>query len=465
MGKSCVLLNESQAALVATKMPQMRRMVASLTVPFERPLAFPVSLTSLHVNLWNARHPYGYAAASQFTEQRLISASLACAISHATVHACLQIRSASALFLSRLSSTPRFGMMFLFSLPTVLTQAIAHFLPTKDRIVLARCSRRARKCAAAAFAWLSADPVTVGIGRFLPSGPLLPFIPICLVWSRYAPDEPCANIARHILTMAHHSPIAVLHIQLRRPVDESIATQLLQAPDLQRLQELTLSPYTRRQIELACMLPRLATLKLFGLLASDDAALLAPAPSLTDLTVGHDEPGGLQAVLRCSRLHRLTIFQFHRGDFMSFSQEFVWQQLRELSLTAEVWSSVLPSDEIAVSFACLHSLLVLSIAGFHPASAVNLDCVLTHVHRIPKLRRLIIECVLGVRVGMHCSVDVLLSLLRSDSELCVEWLVPAGFSKWIESYVRPWLAQVHGKVMFIEEPKEKQSRVCIVREP
>lgn len=66
IGRSCVLLNDERSALVALKMPQLRRMVCSLMVPFARAPTFPVNLTSLHVNLWNPRHHYGYAPAPEF---------------------------------------------------------------------------------------------------------------------------------------------------------------------------------------------------------------------------------------------------------------------------------------------------------------------------------------------------------------------------------------------------------------
>ena len=356
-------------------------------------------------------------------------------------------------------------MMSLSSFPTVLAQSVAHFLPTQDRIVLARCSRRARKCAAAAFAWLSADPVSVDVGRHLPSGPLLSFIPVSVVWVEPFTAHSSAGRVAAILSMANRSAISALHIELRQKLSDALASQLLQDPTLQRLQSITLGMYKRRLLELACQLPLLATLRLLTPITPEDAAMLSAAPSLTDLTVSHADSSHscFSFVFQSSKVRRLTVLNFQPAVILSMSQELAWQRLRELSLTSDDERIyVLSSDAVTAGFPFLRSLMVLRLAGKNWASESIWDPLLAHAHRIPTLRRLIIECVNGGG-SLHCSDDVVLSLPLSAPQLCVEWLVSEDSFHRVESSLRPLLAPVCGRLMIREELNAKQS-MCIVRD-
>ena len=169
-----------------------------------------------------------------------------------------------------------------------------------------------------------------------------------------------------------------------------LACQLLQSRGMKRLPSLTLWSYNRRLIELACQLPLLATLRLECPLAAADGLLLSAARSHTDLTVTHAaaDRGCFSSVLRCPKLRRLglEVSGFRVADLQAFSQEPGWQQLRELVLTPMNTWDQLSADTFAAALSSLRSLLVLQLTG------ENFDPLLAHVHRIPGLRRLIIEC-------------------------------------------------------------------------
>ena len=90
-------------------------------------------------------------------------------------------------FLPRLPTLLPPSSMSHSSLPNVLMQSIAHFLATKERLALARCSRQNRILALVPFAWLHADPIAVTVntgvdGSEHPSCTLLRFIPTHFVW-------------------------------------------------------------------------------------------------------------------------------------------------------------------------------------------------------------------------------------------------------------------------------------------
>ena len=340
----------------------------------------------------------------------------------------------------------------------MLAQSIAHFLTTKERLALARCSRHNRTLVEAPFAWHNADPITLKIGdNDLPSGPLLTFIPIGLVWTASATPATLATAASTITALAEHAPVVALHLYLRG-VDQTMdASQLLQVPGLDRLQTLTLWSHTRRQIELTCKLPLLATLKLHGPLAAADASLLSAAPSLTDLTVTEPRPGCWPSVMQCPMLRCLTVLGFGRADLMACSQELGAQQLCELSLFAfSQRGLVFPAEILASALPCLRSLLVLRLSG------VELDSLPPHVHLIPTLRRLIIHCSFFGQ-SLSCS-DVVLLSLRGSPDMSLEWLAASSQCAGLESSLQPLVAQAGGRLLRTAEPNGQQARVCLVRD-
>ena len=354
--------------------------------------------------------------------------------------------------------------MSLSSLPSVLAQSIAHSLTTKERLRLARCSRRNRTLAEAPFAWLHADPIPLDIdGRGLSSGPLLRFIPIRLFWRKYSMPHSVADRVSRLIAIADRSHVVA--IQFFQKLDDALMSRILQAPSVLRLQSLSLWGHTRRQIELVCQLPLLATLVLASPLSTADASLLSPAPSLTDLTVTNatSDPGSLASVLQCSKLRRLAVSGFRVADLPAFSQEPRWQQLRELVVSPSAPWGLLSADTMAAAFSSLRSLLVLQLAG------ENLDPLLAHVRRIPTLRRLIIECDgLGLVVwsdSLSYSDDVLLSLLRSSPTLNVDWLAAPLDSERLESLLRPLIAELGAQLIHSEEQisHSARSRFRLVR--
>ena len=343
--------------------------------------------------------------------------------------------------------------MSLSSLPSVLAQSIAHFLTTEERLGLARCSRQHRLLAQAPFAWLGADPLTIEFdGNNLSSSPLLRFIPVSLVWGRYVEADSIPRTVCNVIAIADR--IHLVALQLCQLLDDASLSQLLQPSSLKRLQSLTLWSHRRSLIELACQLPLLTSLTLRCPLAEDEAALLSTAPSLTDLTVSHPHPGCLSAVLHCPKLRRLTVYGFRWSDLRSFSQGLCVPQLRELSLTGSfdrrVSSRYVEVMDAALSG--LRSLLVLTLG------ASDLDPLLTHVHRIPTLRRLVIEC-RGWEENLHCSEAVMLSLLRSVPSLCVDWLVDQSIERSLHTIVAAFRVQL----ILIEGLSKSQSRLCVVR--
>ena len=348
--------------------------------------------------------------------------------------------------------------MSLSSLPSVLAQSIAHFLSTKERLRLARCSRQSRILAEAPFAWLGADSVTLNIDHNdLPSGPLLRSIPTRLVWDRSVKPDSIAGTVSNVFAIADRTHLVAFLLYQR--LDDAIATDLFQAPSLMRLQTLNLRSHPRRHIELACTLPLLTALTLHTPLAEDETSLLSPATSLTDLTVWEpfSGPSCLPSVLHHTKLRRLEVHRFRWAGLSSFSQNPGWQQLRELSLV--FFSRSVPSlsaETIAAAFSCLRSLLVLRLDG------AGLQRVLTHVHRIPTLHRLIIECGSWGK-NLHCSDAALLSLLRTSPDLCVEWLVPQPQSQWYGSRLLSLVVLAGCRLMRVDESNGNKSRVCIVR--
>ena len=210
------------------------------------------------------------------------------------------------------------------------------------------------------------------------------------------------------LTVASGAHVVSLTLHLYRLdlMDDALADQLLQDPSLKPLQSLTLWSHTRRLMELACQLPLLTTLRLEGKLFTDEAPLLAAAPSLTDLRITRPTPGCWPFMLACPKLHRLAVASFPFSELLASMQEPGWRRLRELSLTSFDGSlGCLLADAMAAAFSCLQSLVVLSLDG------ENLDSFLPHVHRITTLRRLRIECG-GRSVCLNFSDTVLLSLLH-----------------------------------------------------
>ena len=334
---------------------------------------------------------------------------------------------------------------------------------------MARCSRHHRILAAAPFAWIGADPITVKIntgvdGTQLPSCPLLRVIPTHLVWA--GPAESLASQVHTFLAVVGRAHVVALTVHLYRLdlMDDALAGQLMQDPSLQRLQSLTLWSHTRRLIELACQLPLLATLTLESRLHEADAPLLSTAPALIDLSVADPESdsGCVPLVLQCPKLRRLAVSGFWVTDLPSFSAGLGWPQLRELSISPHSgWGQVLPeqSNAIAAAFSSLQSILVLTLAG------ENLDPLLAHVHRIPTLRRLVIDCS-GWGVSLHCSDAALRSLLRSSPSLIVEWSISPGGSERLKSLLRPLVAGSGGKLRLIEEvsPQGQPSRLRLMHD-
>ena len=338
----------------------------------------------------------------------------------------------------------------LSSLPDALAQSIAHFLTTKERLRLARCSRQNRLMAEASFAWIGADPITVPVDAGvnadpLPSGPLLRFIPIGLVWHGCVERDAIARHIHIITAVADRAHVVALTLHTAQWLDDALAGQLLQAPGLQRLETMTLWAHTHRLIELACQLPLLATLVLWSSFAAADASLLVAAPSLTDLTVTQAgaDPDCLSSVLPCPKLRRLAVVGFRVADLQTFSQEPGWQQLRELYLLSDSWD-VLSADTWAAAFSSLRSLRVLTLSG------EKLDPPLAHVHRIPLLRRLIIQCDYGCAHPPH-SNRVLRSLLHSSPTLRVEWLAAAVELERVGSMLRPLVAMLGAQLLHREE--------------
>ena len=349
--------------------------------------------------------------------------------------------------------------MSLPSLPDVLAQSIAHFLATKERLALARCSRQNRLLAAAPFAWLHADPITVTVltrvdSSNVSSGPLLRFIPISLVWS----GHPTRDSAKRVSRLANRAHAVSLTTHLPTRLDEALVGQILEDPGFKRLESLTLESHTRRLIELACKLPLLTSLTLGTHLAAADVSLLSAAASLTNLSLDRPNPGKMSSVLECPKLQRLAVSLFRWVDLPSFSQGAGWQRLRELSLTPLDELAGTSADTLAVFFSCLRSLLVLSLGG------QNMDPLLAQVHRIPKLRRLIIECDIWAERLPH-SDDAMLSLLRSSPNLGVEWLVVLSASVQLESILRPLAKEAGFQLLRREEPPlpARQSLVRLVR--
>ena len=85
------------------------------------------------------------------------------------------------------------------------------------------------------------------------------------------------------------------------------------------------------------------------------------------------------------------------------------------------------------------------------------------MHRIPALRRLIIECP-SFSCIMPCSDAGLLSLLRSSPDLCVEWLAHQSDSLWFESQLQPLVAQSRGRLMRTVESNGQRVRLRLVRD-
>ena len=214
------------------------------------------------------------------------------------------------------------SVMSLPSLPAVLAQSIAHFLTTKERLALARCSQRNRILAESPFAWISAEPITLKFdGHALPSAHGLRFIPIDLVWLRDVGPAAITDRVTRILAFADRSQLVSL--QLSETLDDAPLTEILQAPSLQRLQtlKLALRSHTRRHIELVRQLPLLATLTIWSPLAKDEAGLLTAAPSLTDVTISDPYSGCVSSVLRCSKLRRLAASGMRAAELLACSQE------------------------------------------------------------------------------------------------------------------------------------------------
>ena len=170
--------------------------------------------------------------------------------------------------------------MSLSALPSVLAQSIAHFLTTKERLAMARCSRRSQILAEAPIAWLSADPLTIIVDAGvdcapLPSGPLLRFIPISFVWT-----GPCVrDSAVRLRIFAERAHAVALTTNLPGRFAETIVSEMLEDPSLQRLESLTLLRHSRRLIRLACKLPLSVSLTFWSPLSAAEAALLSAAPS------------------------------------------------------------------------------------------------------------------------------------------------------------------------------------------
>lgn len=345
--------------------------------------------------------------------------------------------------------------MSFSSLPDVLVQSIAHSLQTKERLMLARCSRRTRVVAQCAFAWLSADPVSFFLtAGHPPTSPLLRFIPVRLEWRGLVPR---AEDVKLVLELADRMHFVSLHIGLYEGLSDEAAAQLFEARGLQRLQSLCCRAHTERMVELGCQLPLLTTLKLDKRLQSNVVLPFASAPCLTDLTVVDSlstEPSCLAPVFQCTKLRRLAVAAFRWDPFMPFWQEPCVQQLHEVSLRPfEPRSNLLSADTIAAGFACLRSLLVLRLGG------TDLDLLLAHVPLIPRLRRLVIQFGYG-GASLHCSDAALLSMLHSAPALHVEWLVP----QVVESMLQPLVSEVRVKLMLREGLEGKQSRVRLVRD-
>ena len=326
---------------------------------------------------------------------------------------------------------------------------------------MARCNRRCRCVAEAPFAWIGVDPVRLDMdGRLPPSGPLLRFIPIALVW--HGGDK--AGSANRVSRFGERAHLVAFH--LRCTLDDARASQFFLAPGLQQLQLLTLRSHTRRLIDLACKLPLLATLRLESPLSTAEASLLSAAPSLTDLSVSQPEPGCWPCLLQCRKLHRLAVVGFGFTSILrSLSAELGWQRLRELSLAGfEERLDVLSAEAMDVGFSCLRSLLVLSVVGARFASRSSLNPLLAHVHRIPTLLRLLIDCIHVP--GLPHSDAALLSLLRSSPNLCVEWLVGEPASDWVKSMLQPLADQLGGELTRTKEPAVlgEQSRFRLVCE-
>ena len=123
--------------------------------------------------------------------------------------ACCRLR---AFRLCRLRATPLHSVMSLASLPDVLAQSIAHFLNTKERLALARCSRQNRILAQAPFTWIGADPLTIEFdGNNLSSSPLLRFIPVSLVWGRYVETDSIPRTVCNVIAIADRIHLVAIH--------------------------------------------------------------------------------------------------------------------------------------------------------------------------------------------------------------------------------------------------------------
>lgn len=141
-----------------------------------------------------------------------------------------------------------------------------------------------------------------------------------------------------------------------------------------------------------------------------------------------------------------------------------WQRLRQLELSlapADNWD-LLSADTVAAALSSLRSLLVLTL------SRKNLDPVLTHVHRIPALRRLIIQCHLSLWSNdLPHSDAAVLSLLRLSPALCVEWLTACSLdSDQLKSKLQPLAAKLGAQLIHTEETlsyHSSQSRFRLVR--
>ena len=280
--------------------------------------------------------------------------------------------------------------------------------------------------------------------------------------NRYVEPASFADRVSRIVAIADRGHLVALGVF--QELDEAPQSVILQAPSLKRLRSLSLWSHTRRLIELACELPLLATLTLQNPLPAADASLLLAAPSLTDLSViyAHEDLECMSSVLQCPKLRRLALSCVSLEELLAVGPMPGWQQLRELSLSPSgSWDSL--PETVAAVLSSLRSLRVLQLEG------QMMDPLLAHLHLIPTLRRLIIDCdSLDWSDDLPHSDAAMLSLLRSSPDLALDWLVDPSISdEWLEPMLRPLIAEMGAQLIHFEEELDHDcylSRFRLVRD-
>ena len=301
--------------------------------------------------------------------------------------------------------------MSLPSLPIVLAQSIAHFLRTKERIVLARCGQHSLAWVQSPFAWLCADPILLECDP--PASPLLRCIPVSL---RFDAESNPNHAVSCILSLATRTAVVELWLLQWSMLTDEQAERLLRSPAMQRITSLHILSPTERLVDLACtQLLKLQKLELRSQCWIEICGSLPLAPCLTDLSVCDTSSlSCLPAVSQCVHLRRLRVHSYCGAEFLGLCRAPCMRHMEDLALMGfDARSGPAGFETLYAGFACLRSLHTIRL------QARELGVVVAFLYRIPRLRCLVI--VLESDDGLCCSWQGLMDLLHLVPQLSVVW--------------------------------------------